>query len=34
MSDGGDYFVSDDQLWFQPGQSIQATDLIQVIFKH
>jgi beta-galactosidase len=34
MSDGGDYFVSDDQLWFQSGQSLQATDLIQVIFKH
>jgi len=34
MSDGGDYFVSDDQLWFQTGQSPQATDLIQVIFKH
>jgi hypothetical protein len=34
MSDGGDYFVSDDQLWFQPAQSLQITDLIQVIFKH
>ena len=34
MSDGGDYIMSDDRLWFQPAQPLQATDLIQVMFKH
>jgi hypothetical protein len=34
LSDVGDYFLSDNQLWFQPEQALQATDLVQVIFKH
>jgi hypothetical protein len=34
LSDGNDYFLSDNQLWFEPGQSPQVTDLIQVLFKH
>jgi hypothetical protein len=34
LSDSNDYFLSDAQLWFQPGQSPQVPDLIQVIFKH
>ena len=34
MSDGGDYSMSDDRLWFQPAQALRATDLIQVMFKH
>lgn len=34
LSDGNDYFLSDDQLRFLPAQLLQPTDLIQVIFKH
>jgi len=34
LSDGNNYFLSDNQVWFQPGQSLQVTDLIQVLFKH
>ena len=34
LSDGADYLMSDNQLSFQPAESLQAADLIQVIFKH